>query len=132
MIQSLPSMHNTVECSDRCVNRVWCAWKCQPALARRSLSCPSSSPIRCAFFYFSALTDCQTWKPATGKLIYCCRTVGEVSKTLEELRVVLAYRDSELGLCRSTKAFGLTWTRRGRAKNSGPQFIFKEESMYSP
>eukprot|EP01127_Copromyxa_protea_P018211 TRINITY_DN5675_c0_g1_i1.p1 TRINITY_DN5675_c0_g1~~TRINITY_DN5675_c0_g1_i1.p1 ORF type:complete len:762 (+),score=107.42 TRINITY_DN5675_c0_g1_i1:36-2321(+) len=45
----------------------------------------------------SLIVSYQLWKPEIGKLIYCCRTVGEVSKTLEELRVVLAYRDSELG-----------------------------------
>lgn len=43
------------------------------------------------------ITSYQLWKPETGKLIYCCRTVGEVSKTLEELRAVIAYRDLELG-----------------------------------
>src|SRR4051812_4890278 len=57
----------------------------------------------------SLIISYQVWKPEVGKLIYCCRTVGEVSKTLEELRVVIAYRDSELGAAApSTLALSLS------------------------
>lgn len=44
------------------------------------------------------ITSYQVAHPEIGQLIYCCRTVGEVSKTVEEVRGVLAYRDGELGI----------------------------------
>jgi DNA excision repair protein ERCC-2 len=44
------------------------------------------------------ITSYQVQHPQIGKLIYCCRTVGELSKTMEEVRGVLAYRDNELGI----------------------------------
>jgi DNA excision repair protein ERCC-2 len=46
----------------------------------------------------SLITSYQAQYEQTGKLIYCCRTVGEVEKTMEELRRVIQYRDAEMGL----------------------------------
>lgn len=37
----------------------------------------------------SLITSYQAQYEQTGKLIYCCRTVGEVEKTMEELRRVI-------------------------------------------
>jgi len=45
----------------------------------------------------SLVTSYQFQYPATGKLIYCTRTVPEMAKTMEEIRRVIAYRTSEVG-----------------------------------
>jgi DNA excision repair protein ERCC-2 len=44
----------------------------------------------------SLITSYQLAHPEVGKLIYCTRTVPEMSKALEELRVVIDFRDKEL------------------------------------
>ncbi len=43
----------------------------------------------------SLIISYQTQYEQTGKLIYCCRTVSEVEKTVEELRRVLAVRNNK-------------------------------------
>lgn len=45
---------------------------------------------------FSLITSYQFHHPDVGKLIYCTRTVPEMSKALEELRVVIDFRMGEL------------------------------------
>lgn len=42
------------------------------------------------------ITSYQRAHPTTGKLIYCTRTVPEMSQTVEELRKVITYTKSEL------------------------------------
>jgi DNA excision repair protein ERCC-2 len=42
------------------------------------------------------VTSYQHARPETGKLIYCTRTVPEMTKTMEELKRVIAYRDEEV------------------------------------
>src|SRR5262249_17765909 len=49
--------------------------------------------------------------PQTGKLVYCSRTVGEIEKTLEELKAVMAAREKELGRREDFTAMGLTSRR---------------------
>ena len=43
---------------------------------------------------FSLITSYQKAIPGTGKLVFCTRTVPEMSKALEELRRVLESPDS--------------------------------------
>eukprot|EP00916_Digyalum_oweni_P004076 GHVL01007246.1.p1 GENE.GHVL01007246.1~~GHVL01007246.1.p1 ORF type:complete len:581 (-),score=112.10 GHVL01007246.1:142-1836(-) len=45
---------------------------------------------------FSLITSYQRTHPSMGKLIFCTRTVPEMEKALEELRLVVEYRASEL------------------------------------
>jgi len=45
----------------------------------------------------SLITSYQAAHPATGKLVYCTRTVPEMEKALEELRGVAKYRSKVLG-----------------------------------
>lgn len=45
----------------------------------------------------SLVTSYQFQYPATGKLIYCTRTVQEMYKTMEEIKRVMAYRKSVVG-----------------------------------
>uniref|UniRef100_A0A0G4HEZ2 DNA 5'-3' helicase n=1 Tax=Chromera velia CCMP2878 TaxID=1169474 RepID=A0A0G4HEZ2_9ALVE len=45
---------------------------------------------------FSLITSYQHANPKTGKLIYCTRTVPEMEKALEELRIVIEYRVAQL------------------------------------
>mmetsp|Transcript_14369 Transcript_14369/g.23917 ORF Transcript_14369/g.23917 Transcript_14369/m.23917 type:complete len:770 (+) Transcript_14369:56-2365(+) len=45
----------------------------------------------------SLITSYQLVHPERGKLVYCTRTVPEMEKVLEELRGVIAYRESVLG-----------------------------------
>merc|ERR1719316_2416363 len=45
---------------------------------------------------FSLITSYQLAHPEVGKLIYCTRTVPEMSKALEELRVLIDFRTKEL------------------------------------
>mmetsp|Transcript_122306 Transcript_122306/g.212225 ORF Transcript_122306/g.212225 Transcript_122306/m.212225 type:complete len:842 (+) Transcript_122306:93-2618(+) len=45
---------------------------------------------------FSLITSYQLAHPEVGKLIYCTRTVPEMSKALEELRNVIEFRSKEL------------------------------------
>ena len=42
------------------------------------------------------ITSYQHAHPDTGKLVYCTRTVGEMEKTMEEVKRVLAYRARSL------------------------------------
>ena len=44
----------------------------------------------------SLITSYQYAHPDTGKLIYCTRTVPEMTKCMEELKRVIAYRDEVL------------------------------------
>eukprot|EP00928_Gymnodinium_smaydae_P016850 TRINITY_DN1637_c0_g1_i1.p1 TRINITY_DN1637_c0_g1~~TRINITY_DN1637_c0_g1_i1.p1 ORF type:complete len:843 (-),score=173.83 TRINITY_DN1637_c0_g1_i1:47-2575(-) len=44
----------------------------------------------------SLVTSYQLAHPEVGKLIYCTRTVAEMSKALEELRTIVAYRSKAL------------------------------------
>ena len=43
------------------------------------------------------VTSYQFQYPQTGKLIYCTRTVQEMYKTMDEIRRVIAYRESAVG-----------------------------------
>ncbi|KAJ1380984.1 hypothetical protein B484DRAFT_342128, partial [Ochromonadaceae sp. CCMP2298] len=45
----------------------------------------------------SLITSYQYQYPQTGKLIYCTRTVPEMTKCMEEIRRVIAYRVELLG-----------------------------------
>eukprot|EP00927_Polykrikos_kofoidii_P051222 TRINITY_DN45008_c0_g1_i1.p1 TRINITY_DN45008_c0_g1~~TRINITY_DN45008_c0_g1_i1.p1 ORF type:complete len:854 (-),score=118.09 TRINITY_DN45008_c0_g1_i1:124-2685(-) len=45
---------------------------------------------------FSLITSYQLAHPEVGRLIYCTRTVPEMSKALEELKVVLSFRATQL------------------------------------
>jgi DNA excision repair protein ERCC-2 len=45
----------------------------------------------------SLITSYQFQFPQTGKLIYCTRTVPEMSKCMEEIKRVIAYRTKILG-----------------------------------
>jgi DNA excision repair protein ERCC-2 len=45
----------------------------------------------------SLVTSYQHAHPETGKLIYCTRTVPEMTKCMAELKQVIGYRDRELG-----------------------------------
>merc|ERR1719421_1613471 len=51
---------------------------------------------------FSLITSYQLAHPEVGKLIYCTRTVPEMSKALEELRVLIDFRTKELEKERSS------------------------------
>eukprot|EP00002_Diphylleia_rotans_P023138 TRINITY_DN4547_c0_g1_i2.p1 TRINITY_DN4547_c0_g1~~TRINITY_DN4547_c0_g1_i2.p1 ORF type:complete len:314 (+),score=65.36 TRINITY_DN4547_c0_g1_i2:84-1025(+) len=46
----------------------------------------------------SLIVSYQLAHPDTGRLIYCSRTVGEIEKALEELKLVIRYRDEQLKL----------------------------------
>lgn len=50
----------------------------------------------------SLVTSYQHAHPEMGKLIYCTRTVPEMTKCVQELKRVIAYRDRELGLSEAT------------------------------
>ena len=45
----------------------------------------------------SLVTSYQFQYPATGKLIYCTRTVQEMYKTMDEIRRVIAFREKAVG-----------------------------------
>jgi DNA excision repair protein ERCC-2 len=45
----------------------------------------------------SLITSYQFQYPQTGKLIYCTRTVPEMSKCMEEIKRVIAYRTKMIG-----------------------------------
>ena len=61
----------------------------------------------------SLITSYQRAHPNMGKLIYCTRTIPEMEKVLEELKVLEAYRDEEFGQSRAQKmlAVGLSSRR---------------------
>jgi DNA excision repair protein ERCC-2 len=44
------------------------------------------------------ITSYQYQFPTTGKLIYCTRTVPEMTKCMDEIKKVIAYREKELGM----------------------------------
>ena len=46
----------------------------------------------------SLITSYQFQYPQTGKLIYCTRTVPEMSKCMEEIRRVIEYRKKMIGI----------------------------------
>lgn len=46
----------------------------------------------------SLITSYQFANPSAGKLVYCTRTVPEMTSVMEELAVVLAYREEQLAL----------------------------------
>ena len=46
----------------------------------------------------SLITSYQHAHPEVGKLIFCTRTVPEMTKAVHELKRVIAYRDEQLGL----------------------------------
>jgi DNA excision repair protein ERCC-2 len=52
----------------------------------------------------SLVTSYQHAHPELGKLIYCTRTVPEMTKCVQELKRVIAYRDRELGLSDASNA----------------------------
>ena len=62
---------------------------------------------------FSLITSYQRAHPEMGKLIYCTRTIPEMEKVLEELKVLEAYRDTAFGAGRPRRllAVGLSSRR---------------------
>ena len=62
-------------------------------------------------------------KDTVGKLIYCTRTIPEMEKVLEELKVLEAHRDELFGQDRKDKLFavGLTSRRNLRVPRQSPQ-----------
>ena len=59
------------------------------------LECPTGTGKTVALL--SLITSYQFAKPETGKLIYCTRTVPEMTKCVEELKLVLKNRAEALG-----------------------------------
>lgn len=59
----------------------------------------------------SLITSYQFANPRVARLVYCTRTVPEIDKVLEEAKVVLDYRNKELGTAPSTLALGLSSRR---------------------
>jgi len=71
----------------------------------------------------SLITSYQRAHPAMGKLLYCTRTIPEMEKVLEELKVLEAHRDELFGQDRKDKLFavGLTSRRNLRVPRQSPQ-----------
>ncbi|XP_954558.1 rad3-like DNA helicase-related, putative [Theileria annulata] len=51
---------------------------------------------------FSFVSSYQLAKPELGKLVYCTRTIHEMEKALNELSVVISYRNSQLNIDHSS------------------------------
>jgi len=69
---------------------------------------------------FSLITSYQWAHPEVGRLIYCTRTVPEMSKALEELKVVIDFRVSVLAADRKQKAKAIDDAMGGAAEGSSP------------
>merc|ERR1719424_1119231 len=60
----------------------------------------------------SLITSYQRAHPAMGKLLYCTRTIPEMEKVLEELKVLEAHRDELFGQDRKDELFAVGLTSR--------------------
>ena len=66
----------------------------------------------------SLITSYQLGVPETGKLVYCTRTVPEMTKVIKELKTVVKYRKSVLGDKKGGNLLAVCLTNRGIARMS--------------